>query len=395
MLKKRNERKVNLLKSKINLVLTVIIIGLLIFSCSEKSTELSNDNPAEPSNISPADNATDISINQTLNWSCSDPESDPLTYDVYFGTVPIPGSSELVSTGQTGTTYNPGTLNYETTYYWKIIAHDDHDNSITGDVWDFTTIIGSVFEWCQVSSGDFTYGEDDEILNIDYDYEIMKYEVTNQQYVTYMQEAMNAGDITVTTATVEGYYEGDIHWSAGTYQFLDIDSGTCHIDWTGTEFTIVSGFEDHPIVKVTWFGSLAYADHYEIRLPTEHEWEKAARGNTGYKFPWGENIDGSRANYWSSGDPWDQGTTPVGIYDGQVIQGFQTTNSPSPFGAYDMAGNVWEWTDSWWSDTSSHRILRGGAHGYVIMYLYSYRRSHKDPSNLFSYTGVGFRCVRP
>lgn len=74
---------------------------------------------------------------------------------------------------------------------------------------------GGDFEWCTVPAGDYTYGENDEIQNIDYDFQIMKYEVTNQQYVDYLEEALNAGNITVTTATVEGYYEGDQNWNAG------------------------------------------------------------------------------------------------------------------------------------------------------------------------------------
>ncbi len=255
---------------------------------------------------------------------------------------------------------------------------------------------GGDFEWCDVPAGDYTYGDPAQTLNINYDYEIMKYEVTNQQYVDYLQEALNAGDITVTSSTVEGYYTGDQHYSAGTYEFLDLDDSDCRIEWNGSNFSIISGYEEHPVVEVTWFGSWAFAEHYNLRLPTEHEWEKAARGNTGYDYPWGNSIDGSRANYWNSGDPFEGNeveTTPVGMYNGQTIQGFSTTDSPSPYGAYDLAGNVFNWTDSWWSDTSSGRVVRGGSWHGGTAYLRSWFRGSYGPTD--SYYNIGFRCVRP
>ncbi|NQU84158.1 MAG: fibrobacter succinogenes major paralogous domain-containing protein [Mariniphaga sp.] len=121
------------------LLIMLIMVSLIFFSCSKDSTGPKNDKPDEPSNPSPADNSTNISISQTLNWSCSDPDDDPLTYDVYFGESTAP---PIVNDGQSSTTYDPGTLNYETTYYWKIVAEDDNSNSTTGDVWEFTTTSG-------------------------------------------------------------------------------------------------------------------------------------------------------------------------------------------------------------------------------------------------------------
>ncbi|MBM3435069.1 MAG: hypothetical protein FJY07_02500 [Bacteroidetes bacterium] len=96
-----------------------------------------NSAPVPPSDPSPADGAINQSINTILSWSCADPDNDPLTYDVYFGSS-LPLSQ--VATGQTGTTFDPGPLNYSLTYFWKIIAHDDHGNITEGPVWSFTTI---------------------------------------------------------------------------------------------------------------------------------------------------------------------------------------------------------------------------------------------------------------
>ena len=104
-------------------------------------TEPVGSPPNPPSNPNPADNATSVSTNANLSWTCSDPDGDPLTYDVYFGTFSNP---PLENSGQSGTTYDLGTLNEETTYYWKIVAHDDNSNSTIGDIWVFTTTIGGV-----------------------------------------------------------------------------------------------------------------------------------------------------------------------------------------------------------------------------------------------------------
>ncbi|MBN3035945.1 MAG: hypothetical protein JW861_10195 [Bacteroidales bacterium] len=97
-----------------------------------------NQPPDAPSNPSPPDNASAQPIDTQLSWSCTDPENDPLTYDVYFGTDDPPATQ--VSTGQSGTAYDPGTLDYTTTYYWKVVAHDNHSNTTEGPVWSFTTL---------------------------------------------------------------------------------------------------------------------------------------------------------------------------------------------------------------------------------------------------------------
>ena len=100
-----------------------------------------NNPPLQPSNPQPLNAAIDQSVDVNLSWSCSDPEGDPLTYDVYFGTSSNP---PLVNSAQTNTSYDPGQLADNTTYYWKIKAKDDHSNSTTGAIWHFTTAAGFV-----------------------------------------------------------------------------------------------------------------------------------------------------------------------------------------------------------------------------------------------------------
>ncbi len=96
-----------------------------------------NNPPNTPSNPSPADHATGVSINADLSWSCGDPNAgDTVTYDVYFGTS---GSPPLVSNDQSGSTYDSGTLAHNTKYYWKVVATDNHGASTSGPIWDFNT----------------------------------------------------------------------------------------------------------------------------------------------------------------------------------------------------------------------------------------------------------------
>ena len=97
-----------------------------------------NDPPNPPSDPSPEDDAIDISINTLLGWTCSDPDGDPLVYDVYLE-ADDPTPDMLVSDDQTGTTYNPEGLEYGTLYYWQIIAKDSHSATTSGPIWSFTT----------------------------------------------------------------------------------------------------------------------------------------------------------------------------------------------------------------------------------------------------------------
>jgi hypothetical protein len=96
-----------------------------------------NDPPNSPSNPLPEDGATGVDIKADLSWDCDDPDGDSLTYDVYFDTVDPP--VDKVSDDQVETTFDPGTLDFGTTYYWQIIAKDVHSASTDGPVWQFTT----------------------------------------------------------------------------------------------------------------------------------------------------------------------------------------------------------------------------------------------------------------
>lgn len=113
----------------------VLIASVLVLMCT-KSTEPDNSAPYEPSSPTPANGATDQPLQVVLQWNGGDPDSDPVHYDVYFGSSSPP---PLVSSNQTGRNYAPNALDYNTAYYWRIVAEDDHDHSTEGSTWNFTT----------------------------------------------------------------------------------------------------------------------------------------------------------------------------------------------------------------------------------------------------------------
>ena len=146
----------------------------------------------------------------------------------------------------------------------------------------------------------------------------------------------------------------------------------------------VSPTDKHPMVNVNWYDAIAYAKWVGRRLPTEEEWEFAARGGlVGKEFPWGDDEAVARdyANYKGTDgkDKWGRTTAPVGSF------------RPNGYGLFDMAGNVWEWCQDWYSEDKIFRVLRGGSWVISADYLRAAARSYNVSSNTFD--SDGFRCV--
>ena len=204
-------------------------------------------------------------------------------------------------------------------------------------------------KFCLIPAGTFTMGSDDNLPNeapahkIYLDaYYIAKTEVTNAEYYPFWLES-GGTDSEYTPISYGGEF--------------------------GTWPEIAKTKPDHPVIGISWDAAVAYAAWRGMRLPTEAEWEKAARGTNAKRWPWGntftQRIKGTtvHANVWQQSGAQLQ---PVGNYPTGV----------SPYGAHDMAGNVWEWVADWYSETfyyrspdrnpkgpavGSHRIVKGGS----------------------------------
>jgi formylglycine-generating enzyme required for sulfatase activity len=265
--------------------------------------------------------------------------------------------------------------------------------------------------WVTVPAGEFLFGQHDERVKVDYAYEIMVTDVTNAQYLRYLNRVIADGKVKIENNNGVGFYPGDKFAGrrhekkieAGDYLYLPINTPDSRFVYDGRTYRIKPGYENHPVVAITWFGAKAYCEYYDWKLPTEIEWEKAARGpstNTrdgGRAYPWGNEIAKNQANSYNSFDPFEKGlgaqgnTTPVGFYNGKTYAGYQTRDAKSPYGVYDMAGNVWQWTGDVFAGTH-YRFMRGGSKANYESNLRVWSRNSAEPD--YFGPNVGFRCVR-
>jgi formylglycine-generating enzyme required for sulfatase activity len=195
------------------------------------------------------------------------------------------------------------------------------------------------FDWVEVPAGEYAIGRDpwsSAIVEVDA-FELSRTPVTNAQYASFVADAGAAPPP---------------HWPAP---------------------------DDHPVVFVDWCDADAYCTWAGGRLPTETEWEKAARGADGRTYPWGDEEDASRA---AIGAGLKRGSTsPVGSHPAGA----------SPYGLQDMAGNVWEWTSTEYP--GGERVLRGGSYASPgLWWAQCAMRSHSRPQRRQSH--IGFRVAR-
>jgi formylglycine-generating enzyme required for sulfatase activity len=229
-------------------------------------------------------------------------------------------------------------------------------------------------DWVEIPSGEFLFGQEPrpESLPI---FHVARYPVTNAQFQCFIDD---------------GGFD-DPQW----WRWPERRDAPEPPDWAHA---------NHPRETVSWFDAVAFCawldtrlrDRDErpagsnVRLPTEQEWEKSARGTDGREFPWGAHYESGRANidetWGEAGSHYLAQTSAVGIYP----------QGASPFGVQDMAGNVWEWTldpdDGPMDSDSVRRVLRGGSWFYNRHVARASYRYHYDPTDRFF--NVGFRVVR-
>jgi serine/threonine protein kinase len=203
----------------------------------------------------------------------------------------------------------------------------------------------AAIEWVEVPAGEFLFGEEKTRQYLHKPFLIGKYPVTNAEYKRFL-------DATPAQNPPK--------------------------DWDAKQRVYPAGKENHPVVNVSWHDAQAFCAWAGCRLPTEVEWERAARGTDGRTYPWGD--DWVSGKYCNSSEARIGGTTPVDDYPLGV----------SPCGAWDMSGNVWEWTSS---AEGGGKVLRGGAwdYGYVGNVRTAFR-GRNVPTN--TDVDIGFRCAR-
>jgi hypothetical protein len=235
-----------------------------------------NNPPYAPSDPNPSDHATEIDVNTDLSWTGGDPDTgDTVTYDVYFGTNNPPSK---VVTGQSGTTYDPGTMSASKKYYWQIVVHDSHDATTSGPIWSFTTINNPPH------SPNIPTGETDGYHGTSY---------------TYATNATDPDDNSI-------FYLFD--WDDGT------DSG-----WIGPYLSGEMGEASH-----AWQSPGLYT--IKVKINDEHgsesEWSQGLLVNMSNRLPYAPssphpengatNVDIDIDLSWASGDP---DTGDIGKYD--------------------------------------------------------------------------------
>ena len=209
-----------------------------------------------------------------------------------------------------------------------------------------------LIEFVEVPAGSFKAGYDHHEVNLPA-YRLSKYSITNQQYLEFVKAT---------------HYKSQGSWSPP-------DGGA----YPGGDDSLAQ----HPCVNVTFYDAQAFCDWAGVRLPSEDEWEKGARGTDGRKYPWGNEWHPERLNYDSSG------TTPV--------HQFEDKGNVSPYGAVDMVGNVLEWVDTGPTRRPGAVLLKGGAFtNYLpdnldIQPFDCVRHTSESPES--SYAGFGFRVV--
>lgn len=209
-----------------------------------------------------------------------------------------------------------------------------------------------------------------------------------------LDSACDADELPYHEVSLSAYKIDERETTQEQYQAC-IDAGGCFVPGTDDNCEWdPSNRGDYPVVCVTWEQADAYCRWADKRLPTEAEWEKAARGENGQVYPWG--ISAPECVHVNFGDC-DTGSQPVGTHPG----------GKSPYGVEDMAGNVYEWVNDYYGEdyyttspatdpqgpaSGDYRVMRGGAWGYDATYL---RASNRGANQQTVYRfPLGFRCAK-
>jgi len=358
---------------------TLVFIALLFISTSCKKSE---DEAIVPQ-LSTVEITEITETSATSGGVINDDGGSEITAKgVCWSTTPEPKiTSDFTKDG-------PGIANYyseltnlkqNTSYYVRAYAENSIGVSY-GDELTFTTAIYFPNELITVQGGTYQmggFGDDEQPLhNLTMTgFKMSKYEITNSQYAVFLN---------LIEANADGSYSGE--------NYIKMSAST-QIVYNNGEFTAETGKEDYPVINVSWFGAKAYAEFYGGRLPTEAEWEYAARGGeigNGFTYSGSNILDIVAWNLNNSGG------------ESHIVG----TKADNEIGLHDMSGNIFEWCNDWYDrdyymntsftdpqgpESGIERVVRGGSYGYFTEYCRVMRRAKANPN--MTETSIGFRPV--
>jgi len=227
-------------------------------------------------------------------------------------------------------------------------------------------------------------------------FHMSKYEITNNQYAEFLNAKMIGNDGTYPTGTS---YPKQFLIFTSSYGFFN---GGLHYE--NSKWVPVAGFENNPVIYVTWYGANEFAKYVGGNLPTEAQWEYACRSNTTTPFNTGDCLSNTQANYfWAWPFNTCTNTDTVLLNKTQPVG----TYGANAYGLYDMHGNVGEWCSDWWDSrypattqtnptgpaTGTQKVIRGGGFHSVAQYCRSANRSYGIEGNYIIEGPIGFRII--
>ncbi|MBI4727614.1 SUMF1/EgtB/PvdO family nonheme iron enzyme [candidate division TA06 bacterium] len=328
-------------------------------------------------------------LTASVGYNVSDPDGDMAVTYISYGE----GKTDTL-TQQSGSKTH--VYNNTGQYKVKITSSDGRGGIARDSVFVNVSQSSSIaIEWISIPAGNFKmgslpgdpYAQTDELpqhtVYLDA-FQISKYEITNGQYKVFLDA---------------GGYSNSAYWTADGWNWRTTNSITEPYWWSTGNYNSGTAFPNHPVMGVSWYEAYAFCNWAGGSLPTEAQWEKAARGtdSTNY-WPWGSAWDASKCNSYENVSP-DTFTysSPVGFFSA----------GQSPYGVYDMAGNVLEWVNDWYQSdyysvspasnptgptTGTYRVLRGGSFYVSDGNCRVAYRTVYAPDN--RYLSIGFRLVR-